>query len=294
MTTGTGHIRAILSRAPTERLRAPVRAFAFASLMFLLASCASVSRIGVDRVRNIDLAPPHLPQSLDGYRLVFVSDIHYQNNFSARRLDTLVDAINEEKPDCVILGGDYTLSAAEMKDFAKRAGRLKAPEGVYAVSGNHDFYNSQKEICRVLRAEGIVVLDEDDIVTPRGLTIAGINEFRDIYPDIARFKKLTEASACTILVSHDPDFAEETDISPYATMLSGHTHGGQITVFGYAPIIPSAYGQKYRTGTVMKDGTPVVVSNGAGYSGVVLRLRVCAPSDFLLLTLRANGPTKGR
>lgn len=271
-----------------------LRRASVAALAVLLASCSSVPRIGVDRIRAIELAPANLPQSLDGYRIAFVSDIHYKNNFSARRLDALVGAINAARPDCVILGGDFTLSSAEMRDFSKRIGKLAAPEGVYAVSGNHDFYNSQKEMCRLLRAEGIVVLDEDDIVTPRGLTVAGINEFRDIYPDIDRFKKLTRQSSCTILVSHDPDFAEETDISPYAAMLSGHTHGGQITVFGYAPVIPSAYGQKYRTGTVMKDGTPVIVSNGAGYSGVVLRFRVCAPSDFLLITLRANGPTKDR
>lgn len=282
MTAATSYIRRIFISA------------AAATLAVLLASCSSVPLIGVDRIRNIDLTPANLPQTLDGYRIAFISDIHYRNNFSAQRLDTLVDAINAERPDCVILGGDYTLSAAEMKEFAKRIGRISAPEGVYAVSGNHDFYNSQKEICRVLRAEGIVVLDEDDVVTPRGLTLAGINDFRDIYPDIDRFKKLTRKAACTILVSHNPDFAEETDISPYAAMLSGHTHGGQITIFGYAPVIPSAYGQKYRTGTVMKDGTPVIVSNGAGYSGVVLRFRVCAPSDFVLITLRENEPTKDR
>lgn len=67
---------------------------------------------------------------------------------------------------------------------------------------------------------------------------------------------------------------------------------GSITFFGYAPILPSEYAQRYRTGTVFKGNVPVIVSNGAGYSGERFRFRFCAPSDFLLITLRKPAPPK--
>ena len=258
--------------------------------LFFAVSCASFPHNGVDRVRSIDLYPKNLPASLEGYKIVFVSDIHYGNNFSHSRLEALVAAINAEKPDCIILGGDFTLGKKEMADFADAVHGLIAKEGVYAVLGNHDFFNGRKEIITKLRNAGVVVLDETVINTPKGITVAGINDFRDIYPDLVHLREILEPAPFTILACHDPDFAEETNLSAFDVVLCGHTHGGQITFFGYAPVIPSAYGQKYRTGTVERNGSKVIISNGAGYSGTVLRFRLFAPSDFLLITLRSNSP----
>lgn len=269
-------------------------AASLALCLLAATSCATFPRAGVDRVRDIDLCPEGLPHELDGYRIAFITDTHYGNNFPRERLERLVASVNEERPDCILLGGDYTNTAAETEEFAEVIGSLSAPGGVYAVSGNHDFYESPGKLCAALRKRGIVVLDETVARVPGNVEIAGINNFRDIYPDMARFEDIRKNSAFSVLVSHNPDFAEETDISGFDLMLSGHTHGGQITLFGYAPVIPSAYGQKYRTGTILKDGVPVIVSNGAGYSGVRLLFRFCAPSDFLLITLRASAPTKGR
>jgi len=262
--------------------------------LFVTVSCASFPHNGVDRVRSIDLYPKNLPASLEGYKIIFVSDIHYGNNFSRERLDALVAAINAENPDCIILGGDDTLGIKEIADFAEAVHGLKASEGVYAVLGNHDFFNGRKETITTLRKAGVVMLDETLINTPKGITVAGINDFRDIYPDLTHLREILGPAPFTILACHDPDFAEETNLSAFDIVLSGHTHGGQITLFGYAPIIPSAYGQKYRTGTVEKDGSKIIISNGAGYGGDILRFRLFAPSDFLLITLHSNSPTKDR
>ncbi len=285
---------------PRKRERPTVapRSSALAAILALVAlatafsSCSTAAglsgqrELGVDRVRRVEILQPDLPDSLDGYRIAFVSDIHYHNNFSRARLDTLVAAINEERPDCAIVGGDLTRAAQDIEGLSDGLARLAAPDGVYAVSGNHDFYNDQAKTCAALRGRGIVVLDEAGVVTPGGVGILGINEFRDIYPDLSRLYDTVSTARFIVLANHDPDFAEETDMSRFAAVLSGHTHGGQITIFGWAPVLPSAYGQKYRTGTVYKDGTPVVVSNGAGYGGNILRFRFCAPSDFLVVTLR--------
>ncbi len=264
------------------------------SLPFAYLSCASGPALGVDRVRRIDITVAGLPDELDGYRVAFVSDIHYGNNFSATRFRRLIAAVNAEGADAIIIGGDNTRGTAEIASFAEEAARFRSRHGVYAVIGNHDFYNGRAKTIRTLRRAGIVVLEESAVETPSGLVIAGINDVRDAFPAMGRFRDILDPGKPTVLASHNPDFAEEADLSPFDMILSGHTHGGQITLFGYAPVIPSEYGQKYRTGTVVKDGVPVVVSNGAGYGGDILRFRLFAPSDFLVITLRSSGPASGR
>jgi uncharacterized protein len=273
-------MRATLSRIFPR----PVYIPSFLLAMAVLASCATFPRSGVDRVRTIEIAVAN------GYRVAFVSDIHFGNNFSRERLERVVETVNALKCDCVILGGDYTRSRAEMETFAEIAAGFRSRDGTYAVLGNHDFYDDAPAFRALLRARGITVLDDSAVLLPARIAIVGIANLSDSYPDANRLLDLVPEGTFAILVSHEPDFAEETDISPYGLMLSGHTHGGQITLFGYAPILPSAYGQKYRTGTVLKDGTPVVVSNGVGYSGEVLRFRLFAPSDVIAITLRGNVP----
>lgn len=262
--------------------------FLFFSCIFMLPSgCASTSRIGVSRIREETVEIPDLPASLAGYRIAFVTDIHYGNRFSSERMERLIAAVNGTGADVILIGGDNTLGTAEIAPFARLAGKFSARHGVYAALGNHDFYNGRSRSIQTLRREGIVVLDETLVVTPAGLAIAGINDLRDIFPVTGRFHDILGSDPVTILISHNPDFAEEGDLSPYDLVLSGHTHGGQITFFGYAPVIPSQYGQKYRTGTVYSQDTPVIISNGAGYGGAgILRFRLFAPSDFLLVTLQ--------
>ncbi len=264
--------------------------------MFLAATgCASSPRMGVSRIREVTMEIPGLPASLAGYRIAFVSDIHYGNRFPAERMERLVAAVNASAADVILIGGDNTLGTAQIAPFSRLAGGFTARHGVYAALGNHDFYNSRSQSIQTLRREGIVVLDESVVETPAGLTVAGINDLRDLYPVMGRFRDILDPEETTVLICHNPDFAEEGDLSSFDLVLSGHTHGGQITFFGYAPVIPSAYGQKYRTGTVYAQGKPVIISNGAGYSGNgILRFRLFAPSDFLLVTLQPRPPGSDR
>jgi len=280
--------RIVMIRRPgyTGGMRTPIKALVIGAISLFFTSCATIPSLGVSRVRRFDIP---VSDGLDrAYRIAFVSDVHLGNNFSVDRLRRLVDAINAERPDCVLIGGDDALGTAQIKAFAREASRLSAPDGVYATLGNHDFYNGRAESIETLRKAGIVVLQDTLARVPDGPVIAGIGDFRDTFPDMARFRDILDRDALTVLVSHNPDFAEKLkaeDLGLFDLILSGHTHGGQITFFGYAPILPSAYGQKYRSGLVWKGGVPVIVSNGAGYGGQYLRFRLGAPSDFLVVTL---------
>lgn len=270
-----------------SRIRSPGLLTVTLLILFTLASCASGPKLGVNRIRRFELSASS-PALSRPYRIAFVSDVHLGNNFSNERFRRLIDSINAEKPDCILIGGDNTLGRANIEDFALEASRLSAPDGVYATLGNHDFYNGRSETIKTLRAAGIVVLQDTLVRLPGEIDIAGIGDLRDTFPDMAHFRDILETAPFTVLISHNPDFAEKLipeDHRYFDLIVSGHTHGGQITLFGYAPVIPSEYGQKYRSGLVMKDDIPVIVSNGAGFGGRLLRFRLFAPSDFLLITL---------
>ncbi|HNQ97240.1 MAG TPA: metallophosphoesterase, partial [Treponemataceae bacterium] len=254
------------------------------AVITLMVSCAHTRAHGVNRIRHEDLAIPDLPNHCDDYKIAFISDIHYGNNFSRTRMERLVESVNAQKSDLIILGGDLTRGTQDIKEFALLAGGFSAPHGVLAVLGNHDFYNGRSETVRALRKQGIIVLDETLIETPAGVTVTGINDLRDIYPVTGRLRDILREDRVNILVSHNPDYAEEGDTAPFDLILSGHTHGGQITIFGWAPVIPSRYCQKFRTGTVYTRGKPVIISNGAGYSGEVVHFRFFAPSAYLIIT----------
>lgn len=249
----------------------------------------------MDRVREFTVESPDAGTELDGYRIALVTDVHYGNRFSRARLDALVETVNALSADCVILGGDNTLGYAEIAPFAEAAGRIRARDGLFAVIGNHDFFNGRSATIRTLRAAGIAVLDETVVETPRGAFFAGTNDLRDIFPTMTPFLEiLPPQDRFTVLVTHNPDLAAEIDLSPFDLVLSGHTHGGQITAFGYAPVIPSEYGQRFRSGLVESGGTPVIVSNGVGYGGSILRFRVGAPSEIIVITVRSTARGKGR
>jgi len=284
-----------------SRYLPPLRRFARIAAVILCCaqaalsvSCSSISNLaasekGVDRIRKAELGFEQLPAFLDGYRIALVSDVHLGNNFTVERLDRLVEAVNREKPDCVILCGDFVLNASFIEPFAASCAALSAPDGVYAVEGNHDFYHDRAGTIRTLRKYGIMVLEETAVVTPRGLQIAGTYDLLDMHPEQAFLADTMREGYFTVLASHNPDFAEEGAGALYDLMLSGHTHGGQITLFGYAPATRSAYGQKYRSGLVQTGGDQIFVTNGAGYGGVGwMRFRLFAPSEFAVLTLRAR------
>lgn len=95
-----------------------------------LTSCASGPALGVDRIRKFDVAIEGLPDELVGYRIAFVSDIHYGNRFGGERLARLIDAVNALGCDAIVLGGDHTLGTREIAPFAKEASALKARHGV--------------------------------------------------------------------------------------------------------------------------------------------------------------------
>ena len=240
-----------------------------------------------------------LDPALDGLRIVQLSDLHHGPFVSLTYLRHAIELANAEKPDLVMLTGDYVLrSPIYLRAIIDAFRDLTPSIGVVATMGNHDWWEDGPLTQRAFKRTGIPLLDNDRrVITPdrklvvmrgrgvqidRGLCIAGVGDLWTDRQDYDSALAGVPSSLPTLLMSHNPDVAEEPtflaarrDGMRVDMMFSGHTHGGQIAfpVIG-APIVPSRYGQKYLNGIVQGPACPVHMSRGLGLTGVPLRLSV--------------------
>lgn len=254
-------------------------------------------------VKKFTVTSPDVPAAFDGTRIVLLTDIHRGWFFPQDRVRKLVERVNALQSDLVLLGGDYVYANTdyEASCFAELA-RLQAPLGRFAVLGNHDYgtYGRGKRdgeidptpAIEAIRGAGITLLDNQaEWVDKAGarIRVGGVGDVKEDTPQYAPTVEGTGAGDFVILVSHNPDYAEELPVGAVDLTLSGHTHGGQITFFGlWAPFVPSEYGQKYRTGLVVTGATTVIVSNGIGT--IFPPIRLFARPQIVEITLR-SGPS---
>ena len=210
-----------------------------------------------------------IPQKFHNSKVMFITDIHHGPYLDISRVRNLVNKVNLEKPDMILLGGDYAHRDPKyIRPCFDELKALRAPLGVYGVLGNHDHWEDAALTIERMTASGIMQLDNKALwVVKDGerIKFGGVGDYwedtKDINPTIADVQK----SDFVLLLSHNPDYAERVRTDKVDLMLSGHTHGGQATLFGlWAPSVPSEHGQKYRTGLVDLGTLKIIVSNGIG------------------------------
>lgn len=251
-------------------------------------------------IKEYTCESPEVPVAFDGMRVVFVTDIHRGPFRSQDSVGRLVDRINGLDGDLILLGGDYVYGGPkhEASCFAELT-RLRAPLGRYAVLGNHDYGTRDspdsgpaKAIDAAARV-GIPLLRNQAVWLEKDgqrIRLGGVEDYSAATPRLAPIVDGTAPGDFVLLLSHNPDYSEELPPGIVDLVLSGHTHGGQVSLFGpWAPVVNSEHGQKYRTGVVENGVTTVIVSNGIGTSTLV-PLRLYAPPQVVLLTLR-HGPS---
>src|SRR5882724_7158198 len=243
------------------------------------------------RVARYDITPPKWPANLQ-LKIAVIADLHACDPWmSLRRIEGIVERTNALNPDVTVLLGDYvvghrhvtrTIPAAE---WAPVLGQLKAPLGVHAILGNHDWWDDrtvQREgrghpVARqALEAAGIPVYENDAkrlAKAGRPFWLAGLGDqlaymparrFRPVrrigVDDLGATLARVTDSAPLILLAHEPDISSRVP-SRVALQLSGHTHGGQVRLLGWSPIAPS--GRELAYGYIRKN-CDVVVSGGLG------------------------------
>jgi predicted MPP superfamily phosphohydrolase len=243
-----------------------------------------------ERVREIALELPRWPDDLDGLRVALISDLHTgAPHVDEERLARLVDTVNAREPDLVALLGDFVDpkvrggQAIAPEAVAVPLGRLRAPLGVVAVLGNHDWRHDGRRVAAALRGAGIRVLENEAVGLGR-VWVVGVADLRTREARIADTLRTVPDDAPAVVLSHDPDVFPQVP-GRVALTVSGHTHGGQVGVpFVRRPVVPSRFGERYARGHVVEDGRHLYVTAGFGTSGWPVRL--LAPPEVVILALR--------
>ena len=262
------------------------------------------------RIRRRDIYSPHLPKSFDGIRLVQISDIHTGSFFNKIAVKGGVDIINQEKGDIVLFTGDLVNNQSdEAKPYLDLFAKVKAPFGVHAVMGNHDYgdyhrwdsirekQQNIKKLHQMHRYMGWnIMLNENKIITVDGLSIAllglenwGVGRFSK-YGDMIKTYKGTEEIPYKILMSHDPSHWDAQVLSNYPDidlMLAGHTHGMQFGVeIGDFRWSPSQYVYKQWADLYQKGVQSLYVNRGFGFLGYPGRIGILP--EITILTLKRS------
>jgi predicted MPP superfamily phosphohydrolase len=224
---------------------------------------------------------PGLPEVLRGLRIGLLTDIHRSDLVSHEMVDAAVRMVMAEKPDLIVLGGDYVTWSDRryMTDAADALAPLTAPHGVIAVLGNHD---DERDMPAALAAKGFTVLrDARTRLTIRGepMDFAGIKYWTRKLTDIAHIVR--GAVPHTILLAHTPKRLLEAQILAVPAVISGHTHGGQIVLPGVGAIAAREF--PVIAGLAQRQGTTIFVSRGVGT--VYVPVRINCPPEVAILTL---------
>lgn len=260
-----------------------------AAVMLLISSCASLSSTGVGRVKHYVVENRQLPQAFDGFRLAFISDIHYPSLFGKSRLPKLVNALEGIEADMLLLGGDYVTDNDSIDALFAALGSVDVPYGIFAVLGNHE-RNNGAAIMSSMDKFGIRVLGDSICTLERdgeSIFVAGVMDSFSEGPRLCP-AGLVAQEEFVILLAHTPDYAERVS-SPADLVLSGHTHGGQVSILGvYTPVKNSIYGSRFLKGrNVTTAGSVMITTNGVGTSR--RKLRFCVPSEIVVVELRCLG-----
>jgi len=264
-----------------------------AGLAGLVAAIGVAGALRVPPLKDLEVAIRNLPPQFDGYRLLQLTDLHISRLFPARWARAVVDRANASGVDLIVVTGDFIDGSVAMRRADVEPLRaLHAPDGVYAIPGNHEYFFDYSAWMHHLAGLGIRVLGNTHAVLDREgarLLLAGVTDlsapgFGEAGPDLAAALVGAPTDVPVILLDHQPRAARRAAAHSVALQLSGHTHGGMIR--GLDRLVARANGG-FVSGRYDVDGMTLYVSNGTAlWPGFALRLG--RPSELTRITLRAS------
>ena len=255
-------------------------------------------------VRYVEYRSQDLPEAFDGYRIVQFSDAHVGTMTGSRKwlLQRAVDSILSLRPDMIVFTGDLqNVYPDEIVEHLPQLGRLKAPDGVYSVLGNHDYGVYQPDDSLVKEANcmktqalerqaGWTLLMNEHRVIRRdsdSIVIAGMENWGTVKRmprrgDVRKSLAGVDSASFVVMLQHDPTAWRELILpqSDVQLTLSGHTHGGQARAFGLSP---AAISYKDYEGFAYEGSRAMFISTGVG---ALIPFRIGLPGEIVVITLR--------
>ncbi|SFJ73368.1 metallophosphoesterase [Thermoflavimicrobium dichotomicum] len=263
-----------------------------------------LSLLGISGIYSYSLEPkwieikeqwlflPSLPPSFQHTRIVHFSDLHLGFYLDPSDLSSLVQHIQQLKPDLLCFTGDLIDKDPNVISAAiPYLSQLQAPLGKYAVLGNHDYRGNAQMVQQGLAQSGFHVLVNSHQLVQKGndrIAIAGVDDQLTGHPNLVQALHGLDSHTCTILLSHCPDFADQARKKPVALQLSGHSHGGQIRLPLIGHIVTPPYGRKYVQGFHQVEGSSLKVYVNRGIGTTILPLRFFCRPEITVLVLTSK------
>jgi len=270
-----------------------------------LAATAGVAALAADavlfepnrpRIVRREIGLRRWPARLDGFTVALLSDFHYDPYFSVHPLRSAIGMVNNLHPELIVLTGDFVSipwfgdlaeAASAAEPCAQLLRQMKAPYGLWAVMGNHDALTDPDRVTAALRAAGIQVLSNQSVPIERDggrFWLGGVDDVLEQTPNLDATLHSVPADEASVLLVHEPDYADRVAHFPVDLQLSGHSHGGQVRVPFLRPLYLPAMARKYVWGLYKIGGLTLYTNPGLGTVEVPVRWN--CPPEITLLTLR--------
>ena len=244
------------------------------------------------RLVEIDVPVANLPGGLQGFSIAQISDLHVGPTIKRGFVERIVARVNALHCDVIAITGDLVDgSVADLSTHTAPLAALAARQGVYFVTGNHEYYSGERGWTAELRRLGITVLKNQHVILHRenaSLVLAGVNDFTAHHfdPDdrsdpVAALRGAPSSVGARVLLAHQPGTAPAAAEAGYDVQISGHTHGGQFWPWNHFV----GYFQLFTSGLNRLGNLSVYVSRGTGYWGPPNRFLV--PGEITRIRLVA-------
>lgn len=234
------------------------------------------------QIKEVRLKVRNLPSAFKDWKIVQFSDIHLGFHYGVEDLKHVIKMINSLKPDIIFFTGDLVQIGYNNPEVSiPLLQELKAQwGGKWAIIGNHDFY-TKDQITQVFGSAQFKMLrNTHDFIEykQQKLYIAGIDDVMYGEPNIGKAVEGLDDDDCVLLLAHEPDIADESSNYPISAQFSGHSHGGQVRLPFYGPIIRQVLAKKYTDGLyhVGENNMPLYVNRGIGTTNLAIRF-LCRP-----------------
>lgn len=242
-------------------------------------------------VEKIPIPIKGLSPALEGFRIAVLADFHV---YPFTPLDLIKEAVtktNALKPDVTVLLGDYVWHEVEVIDeLAPVLANLNARHGVFAATGNHDYWTDIHVIRTAMKKAGLPLTINEGVPITAGsseLYLAILDDGWSGQPDFQATMQRHTPGTPTVLIAHEPDLADQYAADPRVHLqLSGHSHGGQIRFPGVGAIILPYLAWKYDMGLYQVKDMWLYTNRGLGVTNIPVRFN-CAPEITEITLLRA-------
>ena len=245
---------------------------------------------GTHEVVDVEITLAKLPPALDGFTIVQLSDLHVGLTIDRAFVQRVVDHANRLSPDVIALTGDFVDGRVDdLRDDVAPLRELRAKHGVYAITGNHEYYSGADPWIAEISSLGVRYLRNDRVAigdADAGFDLAGVDDYSargDGHgEDFAKATAGRDPSRALVMLAHQPRQVRRAADFGVDLQLSGHTHGGQIWPWHYVVKLQQG---GLLAGRYQHEGTQLYVSRGCGYWGPPVRL--LAPLEITRVILRS-------